>query len=36
LIDFSGGCLGAAVRYLWLRTKGMDLEELEEKDIKDE
>jgi VanZ family protein len=36
LIDFSGGCLGAAVRYLKLRTKGMDFEELEEKDIKDE
>ena len=36
LIDFSGGCLGAAVRYLWLKTKGMDFEELKKEDIKDE
>ncbi|MHC1720164.1 MAG: VanZ family protein [Clostridiaceae bacterium] len=34
MIDLSGGCLGAAIRYLSLRAKGIEIEELKEEDLK--
>lgn len=33
MIDLSGGCLGAAIRYLSLRKKGTEIEGLQEDDL---